>query len=104
MLTEVTSLFDYFNKCKQDKRYQKAIIKAYRYNYGKIVSYKKALNWIDEWVRKNVANKNDKTCFAMSDFLNRFIHEMNEKERVLVKNRARREGRVPPAMAEPPAH
>jgi hypothetical protein len=98
MLTEVTSLADYLNKVNQDKRYQKAAIKAYKYNYGKTVSFKKAFAWIDDWVNKNVANKkDDRTCFAMSDFLNRFIREMNEKEKVLTERRATRAG-VPPAL------
>jgi deoxyhypusine synthase len=101
MLTEVTSLADYLNKVKQEKRYQRAVIKAYKYNYGETVSYKKAFGWIDDWVRKNVANrKDDRTCFAMSDFLNRFIRELNEHEKVLANRRAARAG-VPPAVTDP---
>jgi len=98
MLTEVTSLADYFNKVKQEKRYQKAIIKAYKYNYGETVSYKKAIAWLEGWVKKNIANKKDgRTCYAMSDFLNRFIREMNERTKVLAERRAVRVG-VPPAL------
>ena len=100
MLTEVTSLADYYNKVKQEKRYQKAAVKAYKYNYGGVVSYKKAFAWVEDWVKKNVANrKDDRTCFAMSDFLNRFIREINEREELLAKNKAIRAGRVvPPAV------
>jgi len=101
MLTEVTSLADYLNKVKQEKRYQRAVIKAYKYNYGETVSYKKAFGWIDGWVKKNVANrKDDRTCFAMSDFLNRFIRELNEQERVFAARRAAKAG-VPPAVTDP---
>lgn len=102
MLKEITSLANYFNNVKQEKRYQKVAVKAYRYNYGKIVSYKKAITWIDDWVRKNVAKRKDnKTCFVMSDFLNRFIREMNEKEELLAKNRAIRAGWVVPPVVDP---
>ena len=103
MLKEVTSLADYFNKVKQEKRYQKAIIKAYKYNYGETISYKKALAWMDGWIKKNITSKKDgRTCFAMSDFLNRFIREMNEREKVLAERRAVavRVG-VPPAVTDP---
>ncbi len=99
MLTEVTSLADYYNKVKQNKRYQKAAVKAYKYNYGGVVSYKKALAWIENWVFKNITNKrggDDRTCFAMSDFLNRFIRELNEREELLAKRRAAGVGAVPP--------
>ena len=102
MLTEVTSLADYLVKVKQEKRYQKAAIKAYKYNYGATVSFKKAFAWVEDWVKKNVANrKDDRTCFAMSDFLNRFIREINEREALLAKNRAIRAGWVAPPAAEP---
>jgi len=99
MLTEITSLADYFNKVKQEKRYQKAVIKAYKYNYRETVSYKKAVAWIDGWIKKNVASRKDehRTCFAMSDFLNRFIREMNDREALLAKRRAVGAG-VPPAV------
>lgn len=101
MLIEVTSLADYFNKVKKEKRYQKAIIKAYKYNYGETVSYKKAVKWIDDWSRKNVAWDDSRTCYAMSDFLNTFIRKLNEREKVLAIRHATAGGVMVPPVADP---
>lgn len=109
MLKEVTSLFDYFNKCAGDKHYHRAAIAAYRYNYREIVNFRKAKRWIDEWVEETVISKTNGTgyqdnCDSMVRFLNKFIREINKASEA---RKARRlhtgEGATPPtAVGEAP--
>jgi predicted ATP-binding protein involved in virulence len=112
MLKEATSLFDYFNKCSKEKRYEKAAIAAYRYNYRTTVSFKKAKAWIEDWVKQTVVPDGDqnygyrqKTCDSMVAFLNKFIKKMNQASATSKANwEARRgAGAVPPTpVAEAP--
>ena len=113
-MPEVTSLFDYFNKCEQNKLYKRAAIMAYRYNYKKVISFIEAKKWIDKWAKNAVKNEAkgtgyEPTCRSMSEFLNRFIVKMNKasitrKVTIEINNRLRRMevGVLPPA-AEPRA-
>lgn len=101
MLNEITSLWDYFNKAKQNKKYEKILISAYRYNHGRTTSFEEARKWIDCWVAGNVNPNFRPTCESMVRFLNRFIKQHNEAS---ARMKARRNA-TPPAVegAVPPA-
>ena len=109
MLTEVTSLFDYFNKCSHNKLYRRAAIAAYRHNYKKIVTFREAKKWIDKWADETVRNAArgtgyQNTCESMTEFLNRFIARINQASEA---RKARRphtvEGATPTPATEAPA-
>jgi hypothetical protein len=74
-MTNITSIFDLFQKLKRDKRYERALIMAFREssNYGdsfRGTSYfEQSMAWLDSWIKQN---KND-TCQRMVEYLNKYI-------------------------------
>jgi hypothetical protein len=77
-MKHITSLFDYFQKVKRDKRYEKVAIYAYQnFEFGsrRPGGWDEAKNWIDNWTKNNVTNKangtdEQNTCERMVRYLN----------------------------------
>lgn len=68
-----TSLFDFFQKVKRDKRYEKVAIKAYQesdFGTRRGGGWKDAKNWIDNWVKANVTAGTGESCERMVRYLN----------------------------------
>jgi hypothetical protein len=72
-MKQITSLFDYFQKAKRDKRYEKVAIKAYQesdFGSRRAGGWSEAKNWIDNWTKTNVKEHGDSTCERMVRYLN----------------------------------
>lgn len=72
-MKQITSLFDYFQKVKRDKRYEKVAIKAYQesdFGSRRAGGWLLAKEWIDNWTRNNVKLDSDSTCERMVRYLN----------------------------------
>jgi hypothetical protein len=68
-MKKITSLFDFFQKVKTDKRYEEVARYAYTYNIGTSPTrfrYVDAERWIKEWIKNNESD----TCKAMVLYLN----------------------------------
>ena len=68
-MTPITSLWDFFETVKIDKRYERlAIIALQRcgWGFGDNSTYEMAKNWINDWIRENQGS----TCDRMTAYLN----------------------------------
>lgn len=73
-MKELTSLFDYFEKVRRDKRYELVAIKAYQesdFGSRRAGGWTEAKNWIDNWINANVRENGDDTCSRMVNYLNK---------------------------------
>jgi hypothetical protein len=71
MMTNITSLADFFWKCKRDNRYRKLAVMSYKHAVSNIATFRKAKSWIDGWSTTNRYNSRD--CNKMVRYLNENI-------------------------------
>lgn len=77
-MNKVTSIFDFFQKLKRDKRYERALVMAYREasnysdGYKGNTYFEQAISWLNYWIGQN---KND-TCERMVEYLNKYINKI----------------------------
>ena len=83
-MKKLTSLFDFFERVKRDKRYEKLAIYAYSSSGwgGRTTDYKVAETWIENWVKENTKD----SCKAMVDYLNKCMSRMPEIQSPPVRN------------------
>ena len=81
MMAKITSVFDWEKKAETDERYKRLAILAYKDGVypaatEKDLTYPKAKEWIDGWIRDTVRpdNLNYPTCKAMVDYANARIY------------------------------
>ena len=78
-MKQITSLFDYFQKVKRDKRYEKVAIYAYQnsdYGIRRGGGWNDAKNWIENWTKSNVKEHSDNTCERMVRYLNESMRKL----------------------------
>ena len=78
-LKELTSLWDYFHKCEQDKDYEEVAMRGYKadtYNPPPY-TFEMAKAWLEKWVIDSVRAGYEETCLGMVNYLNRQIRQMN---------------------------
>jgi len=78
-LQELTSLWDYFHKCEQDKDYEAVAIRGYKsdtYNPPPY-TFEMAKAWLEKWVIDSVRAGYEETCLGMVNYLNRQIRQIN---------------------------
>ena len=76
-MEKITSMFDFYQKVKKDKRYEKLAAYSYKEagNYGE-TSYEEAKKWMDNWIDNN---KHCCTCSEMVEYLNNNIPNITYK-------------------------
>lgn len=64
----LTSIFDFYERAKTDKRYEALLIVAYEQSgfVRKLGSYEKAVEWMESWI----AHNKDDNCKRMVNYLN----------------------------------
>lgn len=82
MLKGLTSLWDYFNKCKEDKAYEEVAIRGYIHDTCNQSphNFETAKNWLEKWVLDSVKNGFEETCNGMVNYLNQQIKQINNDE------------------------
>jgi len=78
-LQELTSLWDYFHKCEEDKAYEEVAVRGYKsdsYNPPPY-NFEMAKAWLEKWVIDSVRAGYEETCIGMVNYLNRQIRQMN---------------------------
>ena len=79
-MNKLTSMADFYNRVKQDERYKKVAILAYKegnWSTGDI-TYESSIEWIEKWLKDNSKrfDYGAYTCIAMVDYLNRIMDKM----------------------------
>jgi hypothetical protein len=70
----ITSMFDFYQKLKTDRRYEKVACVCYKEG-GRTASsrgaitFKKSMDWIEDWIERN-AKTGEEGCKPMVDFIN----------------------------------
>ena len=76
-MKKLTSLFDFFERVKRDKKYEKLATYAYSrsgWSNGRTIDYKVAETWIEKWIKENTKD----SCKGMVDYLNKCMSVMPE--------------------------
>lgn len=102
MLKGLTSLWDYFNKCKEDKAYEEVAIRGHiRDTCNQSPhNFETAKAWLERWVIGNVKEGYEETCNGMVNYLNQQIKQINndaysnEIARRAMEFEARRQGQT----------
>ena len=72
-MTKITSMFDFYQKLKIDRRYEKVACicfkEAERPSAGSRPSFEKSMAWIEDWIEKN-AKVGENGCRPMVEFIN----------------------------------
>ena len=78
-LKDITSLWDYFHKCEQDKDYEAVAIRGYKSDtYNKPpYTFEMAKAWLEKWIIDSVRAGYEETCIGMVNYLNRQTRQIN---------------------------
>ena len=84
-MDKITSIFDFYQKLKKDKRYGYVLIAGHirntgdRLNPNKTIALEEAKRWLEKWISTAVGKDKDTrfdTCISMVEYLNDKIDDV----------------------------